>query len=461
MLERIKHVHFVGIGGAGMSGIAKVLSDLGYKVSGSDLKPTDVTERLEKSGVTIFIGHRKGQMGRADVVVVSTAIPNENEEICEAREKEIPIWPRAKMLGAVMGLQKGIAVAGAHGKTTTTSMISLVLERAGKDPSVVVGGELDDIGGNAKLGKGEYLVAEADESDGSLLNLDPEILVVTNIDDDHLDHYGSLDKILETFQNMINKLDEEDLAVLCIDDENIRSVSGCIKSRTCTYGIHPDANIRAVNIKWLPLGSEFELLKNGHFLGKMRLHVPGIHNVRNSLASLAVCLEAGLSFDQAASAISQFRGVHRRFQLIGEIDGIRVFDDYAHHPSELKATLSAAKLENPGRVIAVFQPHRYTRTKFLQKGFGSAFLDADQIILTDIYSAGEQPIEGIDSQLLEKHIITNGHKNVSFIRDLEQIAQTLASQVQSGDIILTLGAGNIWQVGPALIRELGKEKAVM
>jgi UDP-N-acetylmuramate--alanine ligase len=388
---------------------------------------------------------------------VSTAIPAVNEELSEARESGKDIWPRARMLGAIMARQKGIAVAGAHGKTTTTSMISIIMERNGLDPTVVVGGELNDIGGNAKLGKGAYLVAEADESDGSFLNLNPHILVVTNIEDDHLDFYGSMDNILATFRQMMGKVPVDGLAVVCADDENIHNLQQSLSCSVLTYGMSPDADYQPQNIQWLPLGSRYDLMFRGQVLGSVHLSVPGLHNIKNSLAALAVCLHAGISFTQAAAALASFHGVHRRFEFMGEAGGIRVFDDYAHHPSEVKATLGAARLEHPGRVIAVFQPHRYTRTMFLQHEFGGAFGDADQVILTDIYSAGETPIEGIHTRLLEKHVAASGHPHVAYIGDLKEIAGILARQLKPGDLVLTMGAGNIWQVGPALLEKLKEQ----
>jgi UDP-N-acetylmuramate--alanine ligase len=456
MLEGIQRVHFIGIGGAGMSGIAKVLCELGFTVSGSDLQASEATRRLQDHGAHIFIGHNRGQIGDAQLVVVSTAIPPSNAELLEAQEKGMEIWQRARMLGAIMSRQKGIAIAGAHGKTTTTSMISMIMERSGLDPSVVVGGELNDIGGNAKLGKGDYLVAEADESDGSFLNLDPHILVVTNIENDHLDYYGSLENILATFRAMMKKVPQDGLAVVCADDGNIHKVQDSLTCNVLTYGIDASADFQPENIRWLPLGSKYDLHFRGENLGTVHLSVPGLHNIKNSLAAMAVCLQVGVDFHAAAAALEKFHGVHRRFQLMGEVGGIRVFDDYAHHPSEVKATLDAARQQHPGRVVAVFQPHRFTRTKFLQHEFGTAFSVADWVILTDIYSAGEQPIEGIHTQLLEKHIADAGHSHVQYVEQMNDIAGIIAGELQPGDIVLTMGAGSIWQVGPALLQKLNE-----
>lgn len=454
MLEGIKHVHFVGIGGAGMSGIAHVLCEMGYTVSGSDLNMSVAAQRLKDSGAQIYIGHARNQMGDPDIVVISTAIPPSNVELLEAQERGILIWPRAKMLGAIMSQQKGIAIAGAHGKTTTTSMVALILEKCGQDPSVIVGGELNDIGGNAKLGAGEYLVAEADESDGSFLFLDPKILVVTNIENDHLDYYGSMERILETFHIMMDKVPENGLAVLCADDDNMAAVSEGLRARIVTYGMYGNADYQVRNVAWQPLGSSYDVIYQGQLLGSVDLHVPGLHNIKNALAAIAVCRHIGLDFSDIAHALSHFRGVHRRFQLMGSVDDIRVFDDYAHHPSELKATLGAAKLEHPNRVVAIFQPHRYTRTHSLQKDFGSAFVDADVVILTEIYAAGEKPIEGINGEVLYREVIANGHRHVQYIADLNAIPAILADVLQPGDLVLTLGAGNVWQAGPALLAVL-------
>ncbi len=454
MLDGIRHVHFIGVGGAGMSGIARVLCELGFEVTGSDLQNSETVRRLQDLGAVIHIGHKFGQIGDAQIVVVSTAIPADNEELREAMERDVEIWPRAKMLGAIMGRQKGIAVAGAHGKTTTTSMISMILERTGKDPSVVVGGELHAIGGNAKLGYGDYLVAEADESDGSFLHLDPQILVVTNIEDDHLDYYGSIDNIVTAFRDMIDKVPDDGLAVLCADDDRIRGMQNEFDCPIATYGLNPAADYRAEEIQWRPLGSTFTLMHRDERVGTVTLHVPGLHNIKNALAAIAVCLRTGLEFEQIAAAIEQFRGAGRRFQLVGDVHGIRIFDDYAHHPSELKATLSAAKLEHPGRLIAIFQPHRYTRTKFLHKEFGSAFADADYVILTDIYSAGETPLEGVHTELILKELLNTGHDHVEYIAEMKQIASKLVKDLRPDDLVLTMGAGNIWQVGPELVAKL-------
>ena len=456
MLEGIQRVHFIGIGGAGMSGIAKVLCELGFTVSGSDLQASEATRRLQDHGANIFIGHKRGQVGDAQVVVVSTAIPPGNAELLEAQERGMEIWQRARMLGAIMSRQKGIAIAGAHGKTTTTSMISMIMERNGLDPSVVVGGELNDIGGNAKLGKGEYLVAEADESDGSFLNLDPHILVVTNIENDHLDYYGSLENILATFREMMKKVPKDGLAVLCADDGNIHKVQDSLSCSVLTYGMDACADFQPANIRWLPLGSAYDLHYRGENLGTVHLSVPGLHNIKNSMAAMAVCLQTGVDFHAAAAAIEKFQGVHRRFQLMGEVGGIRVFDDYAHHPSEVKATLDAARQQHPGRVVAVFQPHRFTRTKFLQLEFATAFAAADWVVLTDIYSAGEPPIEGIHTRLLEKHIVETGHAHVRYVEKMNDIADIIAGELQPGDMVLTMGAGSIWQVGPALLHKLSE-----
>jgi len=459
MLEEMHHVHFVGIGGTGMSGIAKVMRELGYVVSGSDLNSTEVTRRLMDMGVRIHEGHSAENIAGADTVVVSSAVQASNAEVRAAQAAGVRLLHRAEMLAAIMRLQRGIAVAGSHGKTTTTSMISLLLEKNGRDPTVVVGGELNDIGGNAKLGKGEYLVAEADESDGSFLKLGPQIVVVTNIENDHLDYYGSVENIVGAFEQFISHIPEHGMAVLCRDDASVRRIIDTLRKPYCTYGLDGPADYTARNIRWRPLGSTFEVLYRGEALGSLELSVPGIHNVKNALAAAAVGRLTGLSFAEIRSALASFRGVHRRFQLMGEVGGIRVFDDYAHHPTEIKATLNAAKLEAAERIVAIFQPHRYTRTKFLREEFGTAFGAADVLVITSIYSAGESPIEGVSAELIVEAARAAGQENLTFLPKLDSIVPYLMKTVRPGDLVLTLGAGNIWTVAEALAAALRRAAA--
>lgn len=451
--NRINRIHFVGIGGAGMSAIAKVLLEMGYTVSGSDLKASSTTRRLAELGAVTYIGHRRENLDSPDLLVVSSAVPETNVEVVAAREADIPILQRGEMLAYLMAMKRGIAVAGSHGKTTTTSMISLVLEKTGLDPTVLIGGELNDIGGNAKLGHGEYLVAEADESDGSFLKLRPEIAVVTNIEDDHLDYYGTVDRIVAAFANFIAGVKRGGIAVLCIDNGYVNKIAREAEGRVITYSIRGDADITAGDITSEGLGTRSQVVVRGQEMGELVLKVPGEHNVANALAAIAVGLEVGLSFDQISRTLETFRGVHRRFELVGEVAGVRVVDDYGHHPTEIMATLKAARQGGFARIIAVFQPHRYTRTKFLHEEFGRAFGDADEVIITDIYSAGETPILGVSAQLIVEKTAAQGQK-VTYIPKLEDIPSYLAPRVKEGDLVLTIGAGDVWRVGEMLIEQL-------
>ncbi|GAW92143.1 UDP-N-acetylmuramate--L-alanine ligase [Calderihabitans maritimus] len=447
-------IHFVGIGGAGMSGIAKILLELGYQVSGSDLRASDITQRLEKLGARVYIGHRPDNVAdNVTRVVVSSAIPVDNPEIQKAKDCGIPVMQRAEMLGWLMQRQKGIAVAGAHGKTTTTSMISLVLERNGLDPTLVVGGEVYDIGCNAKLGRGEYLVAEADESDGSFLKLKPEVAVVTNVENDHLDYYGSFERILEAFTRFVKLVPSHGFALLCTDDRNLNKLASSAGVPCLTYGLKGNPDFQAANVIKNGFETTADILYQGKKIGKVELQIPGVHNIINALAAVAVGMKLGIPFSGIAEALKTFRGVQRRFQLTGEVNGVRVVDDYAHHPTELKATLQAARQTGPRRVIAVFQPHRYTRTKFLHKEFGAAFSKADLVIVNQIYSAGEKPIPGVSAELIVEAIREAG-QNVLYFEHQEDIVDFLAEHHYPGDLILTLGAGNIWKTGVELVKRL-------
>lgn len=455
MLCPKRHVHFVGIGGAGMSAIAKVLLEMGYTISGSDLKPSTTTERLRDMGATIHIGHRKENLNSPDLLVVSSAIPKANVELVAAQEAEITILQRGEMLARLMDMKQGIAVAGSHGKTTTTSMISLLLEKNGLDPTVLIGGELNDIGGNAKLGSGEYMVAEADESDGSFLRLNSKIAVVTNIENEHLDYYGSEEKIVEAFTSFVTAVKKNGLAVLCTDSIHMNSVSSVAKARVISYAIHnQDADLTARNIIVSGMGSKCKIYEKDRELGELVLNVPGEYNIANSMAAVAIGLELGLPFPQISRALQSFRGVHRRFEVLGEVNGISVIDDYGHHPTEISATLKAARKGNFQRIIAVFQPHRYTRTKFLYKEFGLAFADADEVIVTDIYAAGEKPIPGITGALIAQNIVDPGNNKVKFMGDMDFVPRYLRGRVKKGDLVLTLGAGDVWKAGKRLVEYL-------
>lgn len=439
-----------------MSGIARVLLELGYTVSGSDLHYSETTRRLEKLGAKIYEGHYASNLQPSiDALVVSSAIPQDNPEVVKVRSLGIPVLQRAEMLGRLMLRQKGIAVAGAHGKTTTTSMISLIFEKSGWDPSVIVGGELTDIGGNAKLGKGEYLVAEADESDGSFLKLHPFISVVTNIEDDHLDHYGTRENIEAAFLEFLSLTPAEGLAVLCIDDPVLRKLLPQVKGKQIiTYGLHPDAEYSLRDMRLEGLGSSVEVLHQGETLGRLILTVPGKHNVQNALAAIAVAHHTGLTFAQIATALRDFRGAQRRFQEVGQVRGIQIFDDYAHHPTELKATIAAARTMHPQRILAVFQPHRYSRTHFLYREFGSAFQEADLLFINEIYPAGEKPIAGVDAGLIVEQVRVQTNQPTEYIKDLAEMVRRLEEIVQPGDLVITMGAGNIWTVGQDLYKKL-------
>jgi len=455
MYGRIEKIHFVGIGGIGMSGIAEVLLNLGYKVSGSDLRRSEITDRLAGLGGEIFYGHARENIAGADVVVISSAVKEDNPEVLEAREYLIPVIPRAEMLAELMRMKYGIAIAGTHGKTTTTSMVATLLGYGGIDPTIVIGGRLNSIGSNARLGQGKFLVAEADESDGSFLKLSPTIAVVTNIDADHLDFYSGIDQIKDTFVEFINKVPFFGLSVLCLDNDNVADIIPRVKKRFITYGRSAQADFRALDIRLEGLSTSFTVQYRGERLGEITFGMPGAHNVLNALAAVAVAMELNVPFSVIQEGFREFGGVGRRFQVKGEVDGVMVVDDYGHHPAEIRATLAAAKGGWDRRLIVVFQPHRYTRTKELFDEFVKAFHDADVLVLTDIYPAGEQPIEGVTSESLARGIKQHGQKDVTHIADREQVADHLLQVVKPGDIVLTLGAGNIWQTGEALLRKMG------
>ncbi|MEK6690204.1 MAG: UDP-N-acetylmuramate--L-alanine ligase [Nitrospirota bacterium] len=452
MFKKVRNIHFIGIGGAGMSGIAEVLLNLGHRVTGSDIKESEVTRRLRELGGGIFIGHRPENVSGAHVVVVSSAIRKENVEVVEARKRAIPIIPRAEMLAELMRLKYSIAVAGAHGKTTTTSMVATVLARGGLDPTVVIGGKLNSLGSNAKLGQGEFLVAEADESDGSFLNLSPTIAVVTTIDKEHIDYYGSMEKIKYAFLSFINKVPFYGLSVLCLDNPYIREIIPEIEKRYISYGLESEASLTAKGVHLEGMGSHFEVLSEGKSLGLFGMTMPGMHNVSNSLAAIAVGIELGIDIEVIKNALIEFSGVERRFQVKGKVEGIIFVDDYGHHPTEIRATLLAAKAGLGRRLVVLFQPHRYTRTRDLLSEFFNAFDQADRVIITDIYPAGENPINGISSSLICEGIKERGHRDVAYISDREAILKDLGENLRSGDIFLTLGAGDVWKIGEELLR---------
>jgi UDP-N-acetylmuramate--alanine ligase len=452
---KIRRIHFVGIGGIGMSGIAEVLLNQGYEVSGSDLRESEVTRRLASLGCEITYGHRKENVKDADVVVVSSAIRKGNPEVEAAEERLIPVIPRAEMLAELMRMKRGIAIAGTHGKTTTTSLIATVLGAAGLDPTVVIGGKLNSLGSNAKLGQGEFLVAEADESDGSFLKLMPTIAVVTNIDPEHLDYYRKgIEEIKEAFLGFINRIPFYGLAVLCLDHPNVQSLIPRLKKRFTTYGLTTQADFRAKEISFDGLLTRFRVIQGQEEVGELQLRMPGLHNVYNALATVATAFELDIPFRVIQDALRHFAGIQRRFQIKGEKRGILIVDDYGHHPMEIQATLKAARTGWSRRIVAVFQPHRFTRTQALFQDFLTAFYDADILILTEIYPAGEDRIEGVEAKALFEGIREYGHKDVTFVADKRQIVSHLLKVIEPGDLVITMGAGDIWQVADELVERL-------
>jgi UDP-N-acetylmuramate--alanine ligase len=461
-LRTAEHVHFIGIGGYGMSAIARVMLEMGYEVSGSDVAAQELTEKLSAKGAQIYIGHEAKHVRGADLVVYSTALPKDNVERKAAEELRIPTLHRSQMLARLLNSGTGIAVAGAHGKTTTSSMIALVMENCGLDPTYIIGGEIVNLGTNAKAGRGEYVVAEADESDGSFLHYVPAVAVVTNIEPDHLENYdGNFEKLKDAYVQFIGNVREDGFAVVGIDDENVRSILPRVSGkRILTFGVDSEADYTATDIRLGDRCASFAVRKGADTLGTIELSVPGRHNVYNALATVIVCLEAGVPFAGIAGAIKAFRGAKRRFQVLGEVRGMLVIDDYAHHPTEIQATIQAAKATGK-RIIAVFQPQRYTRTYFLLDAFSRAFADADEVIITDIYSpAGEQRIEGVTSQKLVELIAANSNPNVAYVPTKEEVLERLAARIAPGDLVLTMGAGDIWKTADSLAKLLREREAV-
>jgi UDP-N-acetylmuramate--alanine ligase len=460
MFRPFQHIHFVGIGGIGMSGIAEVLANLGFRVTGSDQKKSEVTARLESLGVEVTEGHAAENVGDAHVVVRSTAVRDDNPEIIEARRRSIPVIPRAEMLAELMRMKPyTVACAGSHGKTTTTSMVATVLGTAGLDPTFVVGGIVRSYRSNARLGKSELMVVEADESDRSFLMLTPMIAVVTNIDREHMDYYHDMEDVRKCFADFVNKVPFYGAAVLCLDDPHVQAVIPKVERRRITYGMSAQADISAHDITYdHSFGSSFTVLSGIEALGRVSLRVPGKHNVYNSLAAIATGLELDVPFDTIAHALSEFSGAERRFQFKGEERGVTVVDDYGHHPTEIKATLSAARIGAPNRrIVVLFQPHRYTRTNDLMDEFASAFNNADVLFVTDIYAASEAPIEGVNAEVLTRRIKSYGHKNADYIGALENAGPALADAVREGDLVVTLGAGSVHRSGDELLALLRGE----
>ena len=462
-LGRTRRVHFVGVGGIGMSGIAELLVNLGYEVSGSDARRSDITDRLSSLGVRVMTGHDRHHVGDADVVVASSAIATENPEVVEARSRHVPVIPRAEMLAELMRLRVGIAVAGAHGKTTTTSMIALLLERAGLDPTAVIGGRLSAFGSNARLGRGQYIVVEADESDRSFLKLTPAIAVITNIDREHMEAYGSFDGIVDAFQQFADRIPFYGAVVACADNPAVRALLPTLARRVITYGFFEGSDVQGLEPE--TDGASGRCLVRYRVRGvgesdgvqRLNLNVPGRHNLQNALAAVAVGVELGIPFDRINTALADFRGVERRYQLRGEARGVRVIDDYGHHPTEIAAVLAAARGGHPARLVAVFQPHRFTRTHDLMADFGPALAEADVVVLTDIYPAGETPIPGVTLEALADAVrpsVAELH-----VARLEDLPSAVARLARAGDLIVTLGAGSIGAASERIVDALGEEKA--
>ncbi len=443
----------MGIGGIGMSGIAELLLNLGYKVSGSDLKASDITENLKTLGGIIFVGHHADHISGADVVVTSSAVGHDNPEVLAAKQASIPVIPRAEMLAELMRLKYSIAVAGAHGKTTTTSIVASVLAQGGLDPTVVIGGKLKSVGTNAVLGQGDFIVAEADESDGSFLKYSPTIAVVTNIDREHLDFYQDLDAIKSVFLDFIDRIPFYGLAVLCLDNESIQDLIPEIKKRYTTYGMSAQADFQIKDVEFEKRRSRFSIYKEGQKLGNITLNLPGIHNVYNATASIAVGIELDVPFAAIQTALETLEGVQRRLEIKGEVNGITVVDDYGHHPTEIKITLEAVEKCWPdSRKVVVFQPHRYSRTQALFDDFTRSFYQSDVLLVLPIYAAGEKRIEGLSGQDLCEGIKAHGHKEVFCATDMKKALAYLKKNLKPGDMLLTLGAGDVWKVGVELLK---------
>jgi UDP-N-acetylmuramate--alanine ligase len=447
-------VHFVGIGGIGMSGIAEVLLNLGYQVSGSDLKESDVTRRLVSLGARVGYGHREDNLQTSDVVVISSAVKKDNPEVVAARRRKIPVIPRAEMLAELMRLKYSVAIAGSHGKTTTTSMVATVLNAAGLDPTAVVGGKVNVLGSNAKLGKSELMVVEADESDGSFLKLHPSIAVVTNIDPEHMDHYRTLDALKTAFAEFCNRVPFYGLSVLCLDHPNVQALLPHLDKRFVTYGSSHAADYRLEGITLDGFSTRFQAWRRDHSLGEFSVRMVGAHNAMNALAVIAIAEELDIPLDVVRKALAEFGGVQRRFTVKGEAKGITVVDDYGHHPAEVKATLAGARRAFGRRTVVAFQPHRYTRTHDLFEDFCSAFNDADVVFLTSVYAAGEEPIPGATSERLVEAIRSFGHPDVTYVEQRTDLVSAIKPRLQTGDLVITLGAGDITNTGPELLSAL-------
>ena len=455
LFKKSRHIHFVGIGGVGMSGIAEVLLHLGHAVSGSDITESEATRRLVRLGAQITYGHRADAIiPGIDVVVISSAVKYSNPEIVHARSQKIPVIPRAEMLAELMRMKWGIAVAGTHGKTTTTSLIATILRRAALDPTVVIGGKVHALGSNAQLGKGDLMVAEADESDGTFLLLSPSIAVVTNIDPEHLDFYGDMDRVKSAYLEFMNRVPFFGAAAVCLDDVTIRALVPQVRKRVITYGTSADAEFVARDLCVRGMETHFEVAHQGRPLGELMVRLPGRHQALNALAALAVATELDVAFETVREALAEFGGIHRRFEVCGEAGGVMVVSDYGHHPAEIRATLAAAREGFGRRIVVVFQPHRYTRTRDLFGDFLDAFDAADELVLTEIYPAGEEPIDGVTSEVLYFALKRRGHLDVSYVPEWRALVSAVPAVVRPGDLVIVLGAGSVHEVGEQLVRAL-------
>lgn len=458
--KRIKKLHFVGIGGTGMCGIAEVLFNLGYTITGSDLKKTEVTEYLEKLGIAIYYSHRGENVQDADVVVYSSAVKPDNPELIGAMAKKIPTIPRAEMLAELMKLKFSIAVAGTHGKTTTTSLIGHVLSKCGFDPTVIVGGRVLGVGTNAYLGKGDYMVAEADEFDRSLLRIYPTVAVITSIEPEHMECYDSIDDLYNCFVEFASRVPFYGSIIYCLDDPGLQKVRDRFSRPSVSYGFSRHADLHAGELSYSSEGISFVCYSNNDTLGRVKIPLYGKHNVLNSLAALAVALDLEIPFEKAVSALVSFPGVSRRMELVGQVDGVKVYDDFAHHPTEIKITLEGVRNSFPGRIVVIFQPHLYSRTKTFYKEFGASFFDSDMLIVTDIYPSREKPVKNVTGELVAEAAKKSGHKQVEYVKDKGRIAGFLKEKLKEGDLVLVMGAGDIYRLSPQIINEIeiGKRK---
>lgn len=457
MQRKVRQIHFVGIGGIGMSGIAEVLLNLGYAITGSDVSLSDITQRLTSLGAVIFSGHQASHLRDADVVVTSTAVKDDNPEVLEAHRRNIPVIPRAEMLAELLKMKFSVAVSGSHGKTTTTSMVSTVLAYGGLDPTMVIGGKLASIGSNAKIGDGEIIVAEADESDGSFLKLNPCLAVITNIDREHLDYYRDIEEIKAAFLKFANIVPFYGSTILCLDNEHVREILPQIKRKVITYGLTSPADYQATEMVLAGPLSKFSVSCRGERLGEVTLNVPGRFNIANALATIAVARELDMPFDVIRKGLEAFVGVHRRLEIKGKVNGVTVVDDYGHHPTEIRETLAAARQVWKDRIIVVFQPHRYTRTQKLFNEFLTAFPDADYLIVTDIYAASEKPIEGVSAAGLCEGIRAHGHQDVIYLSGFDEMTDHLLAMAKPSDVIITQGAGSVWKIGEEFLKRVGKK----